>query len=129
MNSQFCASHHKMTAFAKAVDKIKAQSDYDEIIVFQHVKLPFKIEHDFCTDDGPGWKLQVYDHDDKELNELSQCYFILSVELVSVVKPCTSKDNGKNLLCVISSPQAGASFQQQSGDSRSSSSDQFMENL
>jgi hypothetical protein len=51
------ANHHKVTAFAKAVDELKAQSDYEETIAYQHVKLPFKVERDFCTDDGPGWEL------------------------------------------------------------------------
>ena len=128
MDARVGANHHNVTAFAKAIDELKAQSDYEETIAFEHVKLPFKVKHDFCTDDGPGWELQVYAHDDEELNELSQCYFVLSVELVSMVKPHYGKHIPKMVLCVINSPGARASFQQQSGDSRphSSSNDQYM---
>jgi di/tripeptidase len=69
MDARVGENQHKVSAFAKAVDELKAQSDYEETLVSQHVKFPFKAARDFYTDDGLGWELQVYAHDDKELNE------------------------------------------------------------
>ena len=68
MDAKVGKNQHKVTAFAKAVDELKAQSDYEETLVCPHVKFPFKAARDFYTDDGLGWELQVYAHDDKELN-------------------------------------------------------------
>ena len=126
MGARVVANNHNVTAFTKAVDELKAQSDYEKTIFYQHVKLPFQIEHDFCTDVGPRWELQVYVHDDKELNELSQCYFVLLSELMSVVKPHNGNHIPQKVLPVISPPDAGTAFQEQSGDSstHSSSNDQ-----
>ena len=40
----------------------------------------------------------------EELFQMHQCYFVLSVELQSIIKPCKSKNSGKKALRVISSP-------------------------
>ena len=102
---QVGSSHHKVTAFAQAVNDIKAGDVFDETIVYEHVKLPFKLERDFRSDDhGPGWELQAFAHDNEDLFQMHQCYFVLSVELQSIIKPCKSKNSGKKALRFISSP-------------------------
>ena len=102
---QVGSSHHKVTAFAQAVNDIKAGDDYEETIVCKHVKLPFKLERDFRSDDhGPGWELQAFAHDNEDLFQMHQCYFVLTVELESFIKPCKSKISGKKALRAISSP-------------------------
>ena len=40
MDARVGANHHNVTAFAKAIDELKAQSDYEETIAFEHVKQP-----------------------------------------------------------------------------------------
>ena len=37
MDARVGANHDRVTAFAKAVDELKAQSEYEENIVYQHV--------------------------------------------------------------------------------------------
>ena len=102
---QVGSSHHKMNAFVQAVHDIKAGDDYEETIVYECVKLPFKVERFFCSDDhGPGWELQVFAHGNEELFQMHQCYFVLTVELQGIIKPCKSKISGKKALRVISSP-------------------------
>ena len=41
MGARVVANNHNVTAFTKAVDELKAQSDYEKTIFYQHVKLPF----------------------------------------------------------------------------------------
>ncbi len=84
-------THHKHTAFTKAVhDSKTSMGGYDApMIVWQKVKLPFKVELDFCSlnNSSPGFELVAFPHPNRDLRRASQNLFIFTVELVSVVKP------------------------------------------
>ena len=74
----------------------------------QKIQLPFKVEQDFYKparhSDSEGWEVQLFDNDDQVLEEelgvgVSADFFILSVDMVSVVKPKQKRSKGK--MCKI----------------------------
>ena len=102
------ASHHKVTAFTEAVHEIKMGHDYNETVHYQTFRLPFKVERELCFDDVTnGWELQVFKHDDPDLAALHQCYFVLSIDMVSVGKPCMVAKlvSPNKVLAIINAPK------------------------
>jgi hypothetical protein len=105
----FTRDTHKATAFKDAALKLHDHHDSfddDDIIGNpQRIKLPFK-----CEEQIVDWEVQAFENDDQELTDGlggSQFYFVLSVDLVSVVKERERRKKGG--FRVVSSPvQAGA---------------------
>lgn len=79
------------------------------IVVWQKVKLPFKVELDFCSLDnkGPGFELVAFPHPCKKLKKAGQNLFIFTVELISVVKPRNIKPikRGEKAFRMVLSPR------------------------
>jgi hypothetical protein len=102
--------HHKHTAFTAAVHDTKASTGgYDmPMVVWQKVKLPFKVELDFCSldNEGPGFELVAFAHPNKKFRKAGQNLFIFTVELISVVKPRNIKRiiRGKQPFRMVTSP-------------------------
>lgn len=77
----------------------------DEVIgSTQCVKIPIKVETDFYKpsnydNDEEGWEVQLFDNDCEdlihELDGQNADFFILSVDMVSVVKPKKKKVRGR----------------------------------
>ena len=89
-DGRISGSHAKHAAFTKAVHACKSSTSYDvPLEVWQKVKLPFKVESDFVSEDNhrPGYELVAFPHPNKKLREMGQALFIFTVELVSVIKP------------------------------------------
>jgi len=80
-------SYYKASALALAACVIKSNFNFEDVVCVQCIKLPFKVEQDFCTDNGPGSELQLFGNDDGEMDTLGMGYLILTVELVSTEKP------------------------------------------
>ena len=107
-------NHHKATALAEAADEVRKEHEYGDVIGLQKISLPFQVELDFCSDDGPGWELAVFEHDDEEMQDLCQAYFVLTVELVSIVKPRKNKVRGN--LRIVSSPNGRKAMDEDEDD-------------
>jgi hypothetical protein len=65
----------------------------------QRFKLPFKVEHNYYTGNGgKGWEVQMFDNEDVDLHDELEgeimSFIVLSVNLVSVEKPCKQKRKG-----------------------------------
>ena len=99
-SSKHKANQHKVNSFAKVVAELKAKHEYNPIVHHMRVKLPLKVDRDKVD-----YELQVFPHDDDDLAVMTS-YFILSVELVSVIKPRSEIFTSKKVLKVYSSPSA-----------------------
>ena len=95
-------THYEANAM-HAVREIKASHNCEDVVCNQRVKLPFKVEQGFCTDDGPGSGFQLFANDDGEMNTLGMGHLIVTVELVSTEKPPKIKQ-ALGSLRVIGSP-------------------------
>jgi hypothetical protein len=100
----FTQDTHKATAFKEAAMKLHNHHqsfDEDDIIGNpQRIKLPFQCEEHIVE-----WEVQAFENDSQALTDGlggSQFYFVLSVDLVSVVKARKKKEKGG--FRVISSP-------------------------
>jgi hypothetical protein len=104
----FTEDTHKATAFKEAATKLHEhyQSfDEEEIIgAVQRIKLPFK-----CEENIVDWEMLAFENEDTGLTDglgPPQFYFVLSVDLVSTIKPREKKKKGG--FRVISSPSRAA---------------------
>lgn len=94
--SGFTQDNHKATAFKEVAMKLHDHHesfDEDDIIGdLQRVKLPFKCEQHIVE-----WEVQAFENESQELTDglgSTQFYFVLSVDLVSVVKERKKKEKG-----------------------------------
>lgn len=104
----FNMNTHKATSFEKIVKKIHDKYGWDESDEIignpQVVKLPFK-----CEEDIVDWEVQAFINSNDDLNSDlggNQFFFILSVQLVSVVKSRKKKTKGG--FRILGSPIRGA---------------------
>ena len=82
--------------------------NYNEAIHHQTFRLPFKVERELCSDDVTnGWEPQVFKHDDPDLAALHQCYFVSSIDMMSVVKSymVAKLMSPKKVLAIINAPK------------------------
>jgi hypothetical protein len=107
--SGFAEDNHKAAAFKEAAMKLydhHESFDEDDIVGDpQRIKLPFQCEQRIAH-----WEVQAFENDSAELTDGlggSQFYFVLSVDLASVVMERKKKEKGG--FRVISSPARGAS--------------------
>jgi hypothetical protein len=107
-NRSFNNNTSKAVAFQKAAQEIlKTENEFEEVLGKkpQRIRLPFKCETEFYQppgtdpeDDETGWEIQLFDNDDAALvDELAapSDIFVLSADMVSVVKPKLKKKKGK----------------------------------
>jgi hypothetical protein len=82
------------------------KNEFEEVMgKKQRIKLPFKVKTDFYVppgsdsdDEEEGWEIQLFDnHDPELLHELGvpTDFFVLSLDMVSVIKPKQKKKRGK----------------------------------
>jgi hypothetical protein len=95
-DSDFGKDTHKSNAFKEAARKLHEhhQSFDDEKIMGapQIIALPFK-----CEENIVDWELHAYDNESEEMTEdlgSPQFYLVLSVDLVSIIKPREKKKKG-----------------------------------
>jgi hypothetical protein len=85
------------------VHKIKSDHDFNETIHFETFRLKFKVEMEICSENIlTGQELQVFKPVDPDLAALHHCFFVLSIEMVSVVKP--------SMVSKLMSPKKGLSI-------------------
>jgi hypothetical protein len=77
---------HKVVAYKLMAQDIK-ESSSGQVDIKQSIRLPFQVDEDFCTDDGPGWELQVFNNEGTGgvLAE-EENLFILSIDMQSSKK-------------------------------------------
>jgi hypothetical protein len=103
-DSNFGKDTHKSNAFMETARKPHEHHqsfDEDEIMgAPQIITLPFK-----CEENIVDWELHAYDNESEEMTEdlgAPQIYLVLSVDLVSIIKPREKKKRGG--FRVITSP-------------------------
>jgi hypothetical protein len=53
---------HKVVAYKLVSQDVRENNNKSPASIKQSIKLPFQVDEDFCTDDGPGWEIQVFDN-------------------------------------------------------------------
>ena len=99
------SSHHKVTALCKQSMVSKQGMIMRKPLSMKVSSCHLRLREIFALMtmvlDGSSKSLLMIN---EELFQMHQCYFVLSVELQSIIKPCKSKNSGKKALRFISSP-------------------------
>jgi hypothetical protein len=75
----------KVVAYKLVSQDVKENNNNSPASIKQSIKLHFQVNEDFCTDDGPGWEIQVFDNAGTggELEEENNL-FILSIDMQAI---------------------------------------------
>jgi hypothetical protein len=77
---------HKVVAYKLMAQGI-TESSSGQVDIKQSIRLPFQVDQDFCTNNGPGWELQAFNNEGTGgVLEQENNLFILSIDTQSSKK-------------------------------------------